>query len=311
MSRGHGEMQQLLLKILERHKNGVPLPTLIWMAAADDEGVSDNDDMPAETYKRLHAAARRLRRSGSKPMVVARKQRIASLDELVRLYPDRTKDSTVRQLRRTLLPLISDYAAHHDTRRRQRSAVSVEEWALRDHLSDDAIRQRFAKAWSALEREIVRRFPRFRTRARTSALELLVRGNELAGGSAHVTAGVTLSAAISHMRAVAGRRNKRLLAVLDNMKAHLPVRRLQRADLKAVLRSVVHLDKGQPVRLKQTFKQFLRDNVPDVLTTLPGHFERQADVPWLEPEITFDPVLDRLILRDALQAFDRYFVIGG
>lgn len=309
MSRGAGEVQERLIDIIRRDGPDLPLPSLVW-AAARDEGVLDGDNLPDESYKRLHASARRLANPSAHGAVVVRTERAATLEELVAWYPDRTKDGTVRRLRRELLPLVEAYL--EIGRPKAKSLAESEDYVLR-RAAGDALGVQFVDAWRELEDALVVVLPRLDDSARGPAVELLARGRSLAVPGCPIRADVSLVVAIRQVRkAVTGHRS-RLVTALARMENVLPARRIEWARLRTVIAAVARIGKRESSGLKEPFKDYLLRARPKTIRALEGHREpRVKPTPWgARSARQFDARLDELILRDSLKEFHLYSIASA
>jgi len=304
MSRGPGNVQRTILKVLERSDAGVALPTLAWTAAAED-GFLDGDDLPEEIYKSVHRAAVGLARPRSgPPRVVVRRERVATLRELLDFYPDRTKSGTIRRLRRELLPHVGSFM--YKPGLRIKDPVDTEDVILYSYGKEGpTVISRIVADWPAVEDALVSSLGRLDAGARTKAIEFLARGRRLFHTETRVTARVTLLGGIRHLRKALDGRDPELDAALVHFESRLPVRDIRRALLKAVLRTVVHLDKGDSPRMKDAFKNYLREVAPETMKSLFTEAEEGADL-WARQRVEFSPILDQLVQQDALKPFDIY-----
>lgn len=303
MARGIGKLQQLILDTLRRLAKPVPLATLIWeVAHAEDVLDPASGDIPEQIYKNVHEAARSLL-NPRRALVTERKARFRSLDELIRVYPDRTRSARIRSMRRRLLKYIPLYIEKKGPKRSIADiemAVFVREFEWEKH------RTEATRSWQRIERSLLRVIPSMEEVSMRRSLEFIVRANEMLKLS-RVAADVSVINVARDVReAVANQPH--LAKSIRTFLMLLPVNRIKRALFKNELYAVVSLEKS--AHLLEPFKLFLLQHEEEFVSTLPGH--RLAPTPSLDDGligfgrrrrpvgVTFSGELDELLGRDVL-----------
>jgi hypothetical protein len=305
MSRSAGPAQASLLEIIGTRE--VPLPTLIWEGATRDK-ILDADNLPEESYKLIHGAARRLAgRTIGDAVVTVRNDRIATLDELVSWYPDRAKDGLLRRLRQQLLPHILGFAKQsYGMTELRKVAVACEDRVLRDAHE----REHLLAVLRQIEDGLLRELSGLDGAARTDALVFVARARAVASSESCLHADVTLLAALKKLSSAYGAGP--LDSLLAELLGYLPVRDIQRAKLRKLIGRAASMKRHAPVGLKPPFKDYLLQVAPDVIRALPGHQQRASGLGHRGvPHVAFDAILDQLLQRDVYKEFRIYSATAG
>ncbi len=309
MSKGLGVIQRAIVDVLERGGR-LPLGSLAWRVAEELNVIGADGNLGAENYTNTFRAAKGLVQRG----VIARDvQGAQSLAELVLWYPDRAQQAAVRNLRRKLLAHVEPYTTNHRLTKRHGNAT-CEVLAL--SLLEPRAHACAVQAWVDLEDALVKALPKLVDEERGRVLDVLGRGRELMGRTRRVTGKFELVAALRRLsqRSVGGPQVGQRIQAFEDL---FPHRAYERERLEALLFEVVDLSKRNHPALRAAFKDHLLTVERHFVTRLPGHVSartRSGSVVWWEDEpsrVTFSPLLDKLIMHDALKDSPFFEIVSG
>lgn len=252
----------------------------------------------------FNRAVAKLRQKGR---VAVTSRKLTGLDELIRLYPFKTTDLGVRELREKLLPSISSYLAiaRRDGRFKATGRLRTEREEYLLGLAAPAEQKQIRLRWS---KEIEPNLFKVLTAAqdqlarRDLALRVIQRGRELfelGPGSDPALMAMLLQKGLASQdpmdRAV-------YTQAWSLYRQAIPEARLRHAKLKTQLYAVADFWTNTPVSLKGPFLDALALWHPFILE-LPGHEPPIVKFGRTVRSATFSPILHRLLHRNVFSQF--------
>lgn len=236
------------------------------------------------------------------------KRELQTLDEVVEVYPFRTRDARTHELRRRLLPHVRTHLLK--TGDRQFGQGSNE--AFHVDQATDTERADWRRRWNRIEDKLCIELAT--TTERETLLGIATRGRELffrkrrqpySDPSSDFHHASSLGALFSSLEQK-GMHPELVMEASAFFKAWLPPLRRQHLELKSQLYSIWDAGMHQHPSLKLHCKQMLRDADPALVQTLPKYAPPSKDAPnsWVRHEERFDPVLDQLLARDVFGEFE-------
>ena len=298
MSRGPGNLQQIILDRVQASRGGVSLNRLLWDVAAERGGaapsITDSFDSGFRRAVRRLAAGNHLRKE---------KRRLTGFDELIELYPHKSGDSAVRNLRLQLLPVARAYLAERHARKF--SPADNERHLYRD-LPDDA-RARAEASWLNLEPALYAALADASASAREAVFDLLVRGQQLFRRRP-VRHRVAFIALLGQAIAVAADRlPAAAIAELQAIAAAFPARILARLKLKSDLYEIAQLGRDRSQHVKDDFIDYAMRAAPAVMRSLPGFkaaWSERVGKLRMPHKDQHSPLIHKLLQRDAMAPFE-------
>lgn len=313
MSRGPGWVQGRIRAALVR-REPILSAALLWSIAESGDHVEDGhiSDALYKSYRRSLGALKDAK------VLHAERRLLVSMREVLKFYPDHSRDAAVRDMRRKLLPTFASIL--DDT---EIDATDVERRAFDAHASEWSRNgmgaAKVRTAWRALEAQIAQVMPHVRRDDRELLAQVLGKVGEYLGTRSVHRVETTLRGQLARLRRRSGsaRQLARVVAMLDELcQMVLPMEVVQRLTMKSQLWQ--HVTYGRPQRptLRPGTKKRLFELAPDVVAALEGHKPRDPSTDddfsrllWpareLPPTVdAFSPLLDRLVGRDALSWFE-------
>lgn len=314
VSRGLGNLQRLILDGIESSPgrfDGI----LRWELAKRSGAIHD-DELKWAFYSGFQRALGSLSQL-PRPHLRIERRRLRSMDELVELYPHKTRSSTIRTLRLKILPLLRDSVA--STRPRFDSIESerhVFENSIPTFDAPATARMEWEdgqKTWHSVD-ELIGGLFRTGTDCRPELLvELLTKGRELFDPRSGFRLEKSLMRILRDLKFEAAR-DPRVPAIVEMVKSlvdrWIPERGRAGARITAKLYRLVSFPRHGDASLHDQVKLDLWLQHRRLITRLPGHQDRggrpgpkgTAIVMVGDPP-KYSPLLDRIIQRDVLQDF--------
>lgn len=296
MSRGLGRFQRKILDVAEEQGwNNLTRSRLCWLVAGQWKGIADAGDVKESFYRNFRRAITSLRNRGE---VKLSPRKLESLAEVVELYPHRTCEGFLRDLRLRLLPYLEEIA---------RGRGKFPEWNRERHSVLRHEQGKFENEWVALRQRLLTQIadPAAPGNGVSWGIDLLARGQQLfSDGDAEIET--------SFLELLTECRPYLEPALSQGLEAFyeqvLPRHRREHGDLKSTLYVLASFTKSQPVRLSTGTKQALLRTDPDYVRSMPGYEERPGYGYTLGPrrraiDYHFSPDLDRLLDRHVFAAF--------
>jgi hypothetical protein len=289
-------MQQMILDRIEA-AGEASLNRLCWDLAAA-EGPATPSITPA-FHSSFHRAVRSLIRQH---FIRARKVVPTNIDALIDVYPYRTRDAAVKEMRHRLLPVAKAYLAWRQARKY--SPADNERHAYRQ-LGED-VRTDAARRWERLEPSLFATIAVPDERIREAALGVLVRGRQLFV-RAPVRHRAAFTALAESLLAAAGEHLPGAAAAeLRGLLALFPAPLLAQLKLKTDLYEVAQLGRQFHQHVKNDFIEYLMREAPDVMRAMPGFrasgSERTRPI-RLPHRDEPSPLVQRLVRRDVGKPF--------
>jgi hypothetical protein len=298
--------------------NASPAPTpaneLMWRLARRSNRVRQaqtaQDPLPVgEVHDAFYKSFRRaLKQLIDDKAIRCKKRELENVDEVVAIYPFRTRDVRILELRQRLLPQMRTHLL--ETGDRQFGHSSNEDYHVDE--ATDAERAGWRARWQRIENKLCQELAT--TPERETLLAIATRGRELFFRTRRRPSS-DLSSNFHHAKALGD-----LFDSLSKSGAHrdlvldasafftdwLPPSRKQHLELKSQLYSIWDGGMRQRPSLKLAFKQTLRDRSPALVQKLPKYAPPRKDAPnsFVRYEERFDPILDQLLGRDVFAEFE-------
>lgn len=307
MSRGPGKLQSTILDAVEA-KGSISFGQLCWhLAEEDGHRISDEGELSQTFYTSCHRAVNRLVDEGRLPR---NRRKLRSIAELAMHYPYKTRRKTMRDLRLRLLPHLKDYL--DETQKRQFGSAEVERFFLSQQSA--AVMREVGQRWQSLEELLCKLLGEVPSERREVVLDLIVKGRASLLDSNGATHPSDLGSLIKRALFASGQSEAEhsvYTKIKELYATCFPLDKRRLMNLKDQLYVVADLSQrgnGKPY-LKENFKQELLRRDGLYLEVLPGHrIETAIPIPGYSidfpPSIYYSPILDQLIGRDSLAAFD-------
>ena len=306
MSRGLGALQRTILTEVPL-RSVVSIDKLRWALAERHGAVIERGGTPLPeggiTKSFEQNFQRAIRRLVEDERLVQRRRRLETLDDLVELYPYKTRKLGSRRLREALVPSLTQFLANKKSRH---GGGEIERFVGHDSTA--------GAEWMKLDTSLLELERRTDARRRELVLELRVKWRALFNKKSRVSVGVSLRALLVRAeREFLSSPDVELVQNLLSLYDRCFDRSLLRSTLlKSRLHHAVDLSARFPPRLKDDAKDFLLEVNPSFVEALPG-FYRKNPTPTSKPDISYllDPrsrvrypkILDRLIDRDVYRSF--------
>ncbi len=288
--RGSGTFQARLQRELSAVTLPISLVELRWRMW------DRNHPTAAALPKPFH---QQLRRSLERSKYTVNAARLRDFGEVISVYPYKTLSRGVRLMRERLLPHLKPLAERNV---RYSRAENERHLLARDR---EFAGERYSQ-WMSIEVAIYTAMKSHEDFA--WAVPLLCRGRELLAATSVVSCardlGHVVAATGSHL-GIEHPLTQRLRGFLEEL---LPLETRRATRLRSQLHGLADLFGHGPASLKTTTAEWLLEQAPAFVKSLPGHKDRQAGMYGMLNGTRFRPELDRLLGRDALQEFE--FVTG-
>jgi hypothetical protein len=296
MSRGLGKLQQAILHALPAPGTEVLFNKVFWDIV---DGQPHQADPSPSSYKAFHRAVKSLKGSG---MLEMAKRKFSSLDELCMLYPYRTMNRRIRDMRAHVLPFVKQRLEMEraDGTKETRFTALESESHLRDELSPET-RSVARGRWLSIEPKLFDLLVAVSDQApaRQHVLQIIAKGQGLFIGSGVNNSRTMIpiwkaAMAALHQLPSAEEVLGEVLSLYDSV---FPRDTRRNASLKNRLYVVADFSRNrQRVALKQEFKEWLLQQDRDYVSGLPRH---HVDHTFLK-RVHFSDLLDQVLGRDSL-----------
>ncbi len=285
MSRGLGKVERSTLELLESWSGSATLESVRWKLFERSSRANDaTGDLPMKWDSAVRRSVSSLKKKG---YLDVKKERLASLQECVEHFPNKTFKATLRTLRLKLLPVIAQWDAEGPGVPKHYSESENEEYFVRKIEEVDKLS--FEHHWHGIE-------PQLRTLfARTGAQELLLlvgKARQLLGfpGAEVQYSLTTLASQCCELECVSKALARRLHACAD---IFFPQSVSGQLKLKSLIYGLCDVPgKGTAGRCKlrgRTLRELHRRS-RDFIEQMDGYRPRRS--PYPEP--TFDPEIHSL-----------------
>lgn len=300
VSRGLGRLQRLILENLD-HKEQTQTNELFWRLALIEKRIIPGRELDKAFYSSARRAVILL-----KGHVKKHRRKLVTLDELVSFYQFRTRSVEIKKLRERLLPILKSYI---EQRNASKFSGGQSEKHLLDRLSQET-QEDTRRTWHQLESSLFDLLCCAQKGRRDALFSLIARGRQLfvpsEGISHSASLGSLIAKAFDSMSLGEGERS--LQSELHSLYSEcFPRSTMAHTRLKSQLYSIADFRKYGPPHLKEEFKEFLLQEDRPFIEGLRGHtpaHEEKIHSLYFPRKVRFSPVLDKLILRDALAPFD-------
>ncbi len=307
MSRGPGKVQRLILGDLSI-SDPTEINELCWRFGLK-EGKVVRGELGKSFYAGFRRAVDQLVATGH---VRRTEERLTNLEQLVKFYPFRTRSVPVKLLRERLLPILKNHL--EETKALKFTAAEDEHYLLRQLPAETQKKARLA--WEKLELRLIALLAHVRDERKYEILGLLARGRQLfipPEGISHRRSLGSLITRVFDRSSLTGSEQAIQAEASAFYERFFPRVTVARNRFKSQLYCVVDLRRqsGTP-KLTEDFEHILLERDRKFIEGLPGHrpggeLNVRAFLP--RQEVKFSPMLDKLILRDALAPFD-FLLLG-
>lgn len=296
MSRGHGSKQQQILRHV-RKAGDLAVNELQWIV----NGL--NNDISASFANSFGRALDTLEEEGS---VIIRRRRLSSFDEVVRLFPFRSRSRQILGLRQRLLPHLQGYKPPRGGYGRAENERFVLERVNELRWRDDRFSE-IEREWKRIEDGLLRLMP---SKAAPHALlvDTITRGRQLFSFASGFASPHPLDGLLKRLlQMYAGRKRPAVVDQLFHFYQRLIPRenRIAAGVLSKVLDVVDIARNGADHIREDAVAHLLRSDLKFV-TSLPDYQPAvhrslgKFNIPWGPPKC---PLLDKLVTKEALREF--------
>jgi hypothetical protein len=314
MSRGLGKFQNSLLSYLD--EGPCFRGQLMWSIAEDFEKIDRDKAKNQVLFGKIQSSFEKqfsdaIIKLESKDYIVRKKKYLCRFEDLERYYPTKTSSLEVKNLRSQLLSTLLEEvksptgAILYRTKLPNYKLLENEDYRW-ESLPPDASKVCREK-WKEIE-SLLGSLMASPSRARRTILRLLSRGNELFVPKSGITCKHSFSDLATSLEKTLGDENFTVFQSLNSLCFDaFPQNEMEHLKIKSKLYHVGNFG-GQGVSsLKKEVKEFLLNKHPDILKSLSGHQKggvigTSFDGPIYD--VQFDPLLDRLVERDAFGKFE-------
>jgi len=296
-------MQRQILEVVPL-EGSISLDRVRWELADAADAVEPNEEGQAIIRKAFEQSFDRavgsLIRSGR---LVREDAKLVSIDELVDMYPFKTRYQERRRLREQLLPHLAEFL---------RKRVSAYDFTETERFVEPT--PEAPEIWKALDAKL-RAFDADATAEESELLfSIRAKGRELFT-KAKVTIKPPLRGLIRRAETVLVSPGGAALVkeMKDAYRGCFDSRDMEHAVLKAKLHTAANLKSGNKIRLHDVAKDFLEKVAPEVIRAMPNYdpvkdpddeeHHLMGFGSWQRHKNRFDPLLDKLIDRDVYREF--------
>jgi hypothetical protein len=297
MSRGPGRFQRRIIDSVSEART-VCLSRLRWDLAG--EAAPPSSSISEAFNSGYHRAVRRLVEDG---YIETRKRYVTDIDELIKLYPYKTRRAEIRAMRAQLLPVVKAYLAFRQARKFTRAQT---EKHFYESLPDEA-RAEAERRWLELEGPLFAAMASGGDALRDAVFDVIARGRQLFRRRA-VGHGAPLLRLIDRAVAAGATTPPPVLADLATLASSVfPTAQLQRRWFKVDLYEIAHLGRNFSQHVKDQFIEYAMREAPAVMRALPGFraaWSQKVGKLAIPHKDEHSPLIHKLLQRDALAPFE-------